>query len=91
MILTQQKQALIDLSAFAGSWHAPFVERQQVNKFSGGLLDPRTMANHDSAGTGPAGRIKIGRKVIYPVQDLITWLEGKASLPKNKTEQEVIQ
>ena len=86
---TQEKR--IDLAPYAENWFAPFVERQQVNKFSGGLLDPRTMANHDSAGTGPAGRIKIGRKVIYPVQELITWLEQKAILPKNKTEQEVIQ
>jgi hypothetical protein len=72
----------IDLSAFAENWTAPYVERQHLIEFSGGLLDPGTMANHDSAGTGPAGRVKVGRKVIYPVQELIAWLEARASLPK---------
>ena len=87
---TKQEKS-IDLSAYAEAWVAPFVERQQVKSFSGGLLDPRTMANLDSAGIGPAGRIKIGRKVIYPVQELITWLEQRAILPKSRTEQEVTQ
>ena len=85
------KQVVIDLSAYAENWKAAFVERQHVKEFSGGLLDPRTMANLDSAGTGPTGRIKIGRKVIYPVQDLITWLEEKATQPKQRTKQEITQ
>jgi hypothetical protein len=75
-------EKLIDLSAFAENWTAPYVERQHLTEFSGGLLDPGTMANHDAAGTGPAGRVKVGRKVIYPVQELIAWLEARASLPK---------
>lgn len=77
----QETEKTIDLSAYAEAWKAPFVERQHITEFSGGLLDPRTMANHDSKGTGPAGRIKMGRKVIYPVPELIIWLEERASLP----------
>lgn len=32
----------------------------------------------DSQGKGPSGRIKIGRKVAYPVNSLIVWLQGRA-------------
>lgn len=77
----QKTEKTIDLSALAKAWKSPFVERQYVTEFSGGLLVPGTMANHDAAGTGPAGRIKIGRKVLYPVPELIAWLEARASLP----------
>ncbi len=78
----KQTEKLIDLSAYAEAWKAPFVERQHLTEFSGGLLDPGTIANHDAAGTGPAGRVKVGRKVIYPVNEVIAWMEARASLPK---------
>ncbi|MCI5138259.1 MAG: hypothetical protein D3922_07545 [Candidatus Electrothrix sp. AR1] len=75
-------EKLIDLSAFAKNWKAPYVERQELKKFSGGALNARTMANHDSKGQGIKGRINIGRKVLYPVNEVIAWMEARASLPK---------
>lgn len=59
-------------------WPSMIVARSQVEKFSGGLLNPRTMANLDSVGEGPP-RGKCGRKVFYPVDTLITWLEERAT------------
>jgi hypothetical protein len=71
----------IDLSAYAKAWHAPYVERQELSEFSGGLIKPKTMANLDSQHKGPNGRIKVGNKVIYPVNELIAWMEARASQP----------
>lgn len=69
----------IDFSCLADAWPSPAVARSEVAKFSGGVLDPRTMANHDSAGTGPKNRFRVGKKVVYWVKDLIAWMEERAS------------
>ncbi|XCN72849.1 MAG: hypothetical protein Q3M24_21605 [Candidatus Electrothrix aestuarii] len=82
-IEVSQEEKQIDLSAFAEKWPSAFVERSKLSEFSGGVLNGRTMANLDSKGTGIKGRVKIGdRKVIYPVHEVISWLEARASLPK---------
>ncbi len=66
------------LSALIKSWPSPFVERQHVNQFSGGILHPRTLANLDAKGEGPAKRIRIGQKVAYPVTELVRWMEERS-------------
>ncbi|MCI5183028.1 MAG: hypothetical protein D3921_11050 [Candidatus Electrothrix sp. AW1] len=75
-------EKLIDLSAFAENWTAPYVERSKLSEFSGGALNARTMANLDSKGQGIKKRINMGRKVLYPVKEVIAWMEARASLPK---------
>jgi len=57
----------------------PFIARTDVSYYSGGLLNSKTMANFDSLGTGPAGRVRIGRKIGYEKNSLIAWLEGRAT------------
>ena len=57
------------------SWSSSFVAREKVGIFSGGILHPRTLANLDSKGEGPRGRIRINRKIAYPVDSLIAYLE----------------
>lgn len=73
---------LINLSALGEKWPSAFVERQQLKDFSSGALNARTMANHDSKGKGIKGRIIMGRKVLYPVNEVIAWMEARASLPE---------
>ncbi|MBA3002490.1 MAG: hypothetical protein FP813_01325 [Desulfurivibrio sp.] len=64
----------------AARWPSAIVSRQEVGKFSGGLLNSRTMANLDSKKEGPAKKLTLGsRKVFYPVADLIAWLRARAS------------
>jgi hypothetical protein len=65
------------LKSLAEKWPSSFVARSEVSKFSGGILHPRTLANLDSQGGGPTGRVKIGNKVAYPVAELIRFLERK--------------
>jgi len=62
------------------SWGAPLVAREKVGDFSGGVLNPRTLANADSLGVGPEGRVKFGRKVAYTVESLIDWMFQKNTI-----------
>lgn len=66
-----------DFSKLAKAWPSPIVSRTEISKFSGGLLTPRTLANLDSLGIGPP-RGTCGRKVFYPVDSLVVWIEKRA-------------
>lgn len=54
-----------------------FVPRKRVGEFTNGLLSPRTMANLDSAGVGPEGRVRVGNQICYPVDEFLKWLEQR--------------
>ncbi len=69
-----------DLSSMAAKWQSSHVARDRVGEFSGGIITSKYLANLDSAGKGPSGRVKIGRKVAYPVSSLIAWLQGRAKI-----------
>lgn len=64
------------LRAMAENWPAPTVARDQrsLDRFSGGLLNAKTLANHDAAGTGPDGKLRVGLKVAYPKWSLVGWM-----------------
>jgi hypothetical protein len=63
----------IDLSHLADNWPSTLVARSEVGKFSGEMVKPKYFANLDSRGEGPE-RIRIGRKIGYPVKSFISWL-----------------
>ena len=69
-----------NFSSMADRWPSSFVARESVSDFSGGILNPRTMANFDSKGVGPSGRVRVGRKIAYPVDSLVCWLENRAQV-----------
>ena len=60
-------------------WPSEYVARTEVDKFSGGLVNPRTLANYDCLGTGPAEKIRLGKKIGYTVDSLIEWLNSRIS------------
>lgn len=68
-----------DLSALAVKWQSAYVSRSQIYAFSGGIITSKSMANLDSLGLGPAGRIRISRRICYSVDSLIAWLENRAT------------
>ena len=71
----------------AAKWPSTFVARTEVEKFSGGLIKEKYLANLDSAGKGPAGRIRCGRKVAYPVNEFVKWLEARSeAVPERHNE-----
>jgi len=67
----------ITLRSLAESWPSPYVARQEIRTFSGGIISEKYIANLDSQGAGPPGRIRCGRKVAYPVNELVEWLEKR--------------
>jgi hypothetical protein len=69
----------------AARWPSSIVAREQSGQFSGGSVTPRYMANLDSRGEGPKDRIRIGRKVAYPVDSFIEWLNERSHPLKKKT------
>lgn len=60
------------------SWKAPVVARTKSEEFSGGLVNPRTLANCDCLGIGPNGRFRIGKKICYPTESLAAWIISRA-------------
>lgn len=58
----------------------PIIARAEVHKLLGGAVSPKTLANADSQGIGPKGRIKIGRRVAYETEALVAWLQSKKSI-----------
>lgn len=68
----------IDLQHLKNRWPSSIVARSQIREFTGGALGPGRIANLDSEGKGPHGRIRIGRKVCYHIDDLVEWLEQRS-------------
>jgi hypothetical protein len=66
------------------SWPSTLVARDQVGKFSGGIISSKYIANLDCRGLGPVERLRIGRKVVYPVNSLVDWLASKSKILKSE-------
>ncbi|MFZ4438352.1 MAG: hypothetical protein ACOYOS_07995 [Syntrophales bacterium] len=69
------------------AWPSPLVARTECSTFSGGLVKEKTLANYDSAGIGPKGRFRIGRKICYPTKNLVAWLQERSSCVIERTRQ----
>ena len=61
--------------SMADKWPSSIVWRGMIADFTGGIIQPPAIANLDSQGKGPP-KIKIGRKIAYPVPGLIEWLKN---------------
>lgn len=68
-----------DFGDLARKWPSAVVARSEISRFSGGALSPGYLANLDSAKIGPP-RVRIGRRVVYPVNQLVEWMEARAEV-----------
>ncbi len=85
----EQSQNQPDFSQIVKNNPSGFILRKDLSKKTGGLLHGRTMANLDSLGTGIPDRITIGnRKVAYPVESVIKYLQSKVTVHFPETNQE---
>jgi hypothetical protein len=67
----------VNLSAMKDKWPSTIIAREKVSDFTGGLLTRGTIANLDSKGEGPP-RFSMGpKKICYPVDSFIAWLERR--------------
>lgn len=80
--MTGESKEIFKLEALAEKWSAPLVARdqKQLDRFSGGVLNAKTLANEDSRGTGPNGKVKIGRKVAYTKESLVEWMKCRGKV-----------
>ena len=71
--MTQKKifQTIIDKNPLG------YIYRKDIAEKTGGLLNPRTLANLDCKGIGIQNRFRIGRQVCYQVQNVVDFLESK--------------
>jgi len=66
-------------SELAEKWPSAWVARTEIRKFTGGMIGEKYLANLDSAGLGPKGRVRIGGgKIAYPVQAVVSWPESRS-------------
>ena len=68
---------ILHVRALAQKWPSTLVARSEVGQLTGGLIHRRTLANLDSQGHGPSNRFRVGKKVCYPLEDFLSWLEGR--------------
>jgi len=54
------------------------VSRTEIENFTGGIISEKYLSNLDSQGKGPAGRVRVGRKIAYSVSEVVKWLEGRS-------------
>lgn len=55
----------------------PVMARKDVGKLLGGVISPKTLANADALGKGPANKFYSGRTVIYETISLLKWLDQR--------------
>lgn len=68
----------ISLQALADSWPSPYVAREEIERFTGGILTAKYAANLDAEGKGIKGRFRCGRKVVYPVASVVEFMEARS-------------
>lgn len=62
----------------------PVIFRSKVEELIPGIATAGSLANEDSAGTGPTGLFYIGRKAAYPRDAFIAWIVSRASSKKKE-------
>lgn len=59
----------------------PVFVRQQVRELTGGMIDGRTLANLDSKGEGPDGKVKMGKtKAGYLREPFVDWFLNRLEI-----------
>jgi hypothetical protein len=60
-------------------WRSPYISRDQIYTVTGGVVTQKTLRNLDSMGEGIPGKTRVSfKKVMYPVESVIAWLEERA-------------
>lgn len=57
-----------------------WVSRREIERVTCCGVPKGTLANCDSQGTGPATRMRVGKKVLYPKRDFVLWLASRTKI-----------
>ena len=87
-VQTAQAKA-VDLSFMADKWPSAIVSRNNIEKFTGGLITGNGLKNQDKGLT----RIRRNQRVFYMVSELIPWLEKDCYVVQGeqKTPQQLLE
>ena len=55
----------------------PVFTREFASEKIGRIFSAKSMSNADALGTGPAVKVKIGKKIGYERESFLQWLRGK--------------
>ena len=69
-----------DFAKLAEKWPSAIVFRSEINRFTGGFISRGYLSNLDSANKGPKIRVRVGRKIAYPVESVVEWLESRSEV-----------
>ena len=73
------KRELLDL--LAGEL-PPVIARKDVERFLGGIVTRKTLANADARGAGPDTAYAVGRNVVYRREALLAWLDSNFAVQR---------
>lgn len=59
----------------------PLISRDMVADVLGLKISPKTLANHDCAGTGPRLRFQVAGRIVYPAAFFLEWVEKQNLIP----------
>lgn len=65
----------------------PVISRDHIEKYLGGIISSKRLANLDSQGNGPP-RFRVGRKIAYRTDALLAWLEARTTVMDAHIEQD---
>jgi len=65
----------------------PVISRDHIEKYLGGIISSKRLANLDSQGLGPP-RFRVGRKIAYRTDALLAWLETRTTVMDVHIEQD---
>jgi len=72
--ITQDAQEFMEL--LSGSL-PPVIAREEVAQRLGGIIAKQTLANADARGIGPEVVYRVGRKVAYRTDSLLSWIVAR--------------
>lgn len=77
----------MDIDVFLSRLEAelpPTFARTSVPKLTGNIVSAGSLANEDSAGTGPAGLFYVGRRAVYERGAFLDWLRGRLTTQRRR-------
>lgn len=79
--------AIQTLKKMAARWPSTIVARTEIERFTGGIIKKGYIQNLDCQGNGIEDRIRIGRRIAYPVDAVIKFLEQRMEPVKSKKQE----
>lgn len=68
------------IDAQAAGWGSTIITREGIEKFTGGAIKEKHLANLDCKGLGPKGKFYVGRKAAYALSEFVSWFKTRISV-----------